>query len=116
MRVEHVCQFVSRRVAFAAAIVETPTARQRQDLGVALAKLTGARTFVIWLVEPHRLFLGVEGKRRGRRCGTSGARTLPLLHGIEDNAAARTNRAMHPPGSRMHAPDERLGPCVPVGE
>src|SRR5579871_3434674 len=94
VRVEHVCQLVSRGVAFSAAVVESPTTRQGQNLRVPLAQLSGASTVGVRLVEPHRLFFGVEGERCRCRCTTSGSRTLPLLHTVEDNAGGSAGRAM----------------------
>ncbi len=92
--VEHACQFVSRRIAFAAAIVESPPARQGQHLGVSFAKFAGTCAFVVRLVEPHGLFFGIKRKGRGCGCTTSGSRTLPLLHAVEDNAGRHTSGAM----------------------
>jgi hypothetical protein len=94
VRVEHVCQFVSGRVALVPPVVESPPAGQRQNLGVALAEFTGARTVGVWLVEPHRLFFGVEGERRGRGGSTSGPCAMPLLHAADDNASRVIKRAM----------------------
>jgi homoserine kinase len=94
MCVEHVCQFVSGLVALVSPVVESPAARQRQDLGVSFAEFTGARTVGLWLIEPHGLFLGVERERRGRGGGASGPRTVSLLHVADDNAAAARKRAM----------------------
>ncbi len=60
----------------AAPVVEPPTPRRCQQLGMTFTELAGTRGAVAGLVEPHRLALRVERERRRRSCTASRSRTL----------------------------------------
>ena len=72
----------------AAPVVEPPTPRRCQQLGMTSTELAGTRGAVAGLVEPDSLGLRVERERRRRSCTASRSRTLST-HAREGTASTR---------------------------